>query len=280
MLTFKTTLLRVILPVFFSSAAAFAAPGGDVFIRDGDVAREARADYVELRDLAQRIFKICPPRECLYVGVGQSPTPLLALIEAVTGETTISLPLSDVRQLQSQTDSGVLTAIEQGMRRHLSRYLNPRETRKILVTDFVATTGASLTFAYSAIKEFLPNNEVHGFAMTAFGPRDRAEISIQRLESAGIRYRQLSRRLYTRIHERSYRSLGRVSKYDVMKLAALEYEPPATHESDRFHLLVNAFRQLSRNDLRLRKYHAVPVRLGVLNSCRYLLELPSAALSH
>ena len=105
----RTMLLRnLLLPaLFIFLCPAHAAFTSDIFIRDSDLIEEVRTDYRELRSLALRIFEICPPGDCLYIGIGQSPTPLLALLESVTGEPTVNIPLSDVRQLHDIADPDI-----------------------------------------------------------------------------------------------------------------------------------------------------------------------------
>lgn len=202
--------------LFIFLCPAHAAFTSDIFIRDSDLIEEVRTDYRELRSLALRIFEICPPGDCLYIGIGQSPTPLLALLESVTGEPTVNIPLSDVRQLHDIADPDIRTAAIKGMRRHLAHHLSPEDNRKMLVTDFAATTAASLTFSFSAIKSFLPKNQVYGFGMTAFGPSDRntshlvlrqRQIALKPwLKHSGLFRRTISLYVTTRKFRRSGRS--------------------------------------------------------------------------
>ncbi|MDR3606261.1 MAG: hypothetical protein P4M08_02645 [Oligoflexia bacterium] len=54
-------------------------------------------EYQEIRDLSLKIFTHFPPDKHQFIGVGRSPTPILAFLQACPGVLAMNLPLSQFR---------------------------------------------------------------------------------------------------------------------------------------------------------------------------------------
>jgi hypothetical protein len=137
-----------LLGIVSSSLHAFGA-------REIHLAQLEEPLYQEVRHLTQKVLEICPPQECFYVGVGRSPTPVMALMELLFPENLVTLPLTYFRYdypgaSHSERGRYFLSKIqEQRLRLHLKRFLPSPEdlkNKKLLLIDF-AITGESLLSA-------------------------------------------------------------------------------------------------------------------------------------
>ena len=75
------------VPLFLSSAKALELEEEQLI----------ENSYEEIRLLAHRLVSEFPPPGHLYVGVGRSPTPLIAFLQAIDSEAAINFPLSDLK---------------------------------------------------------------------------------------------------------------------------------------------------------------------------------------
>ena len=92
--------------------------------------------YAELRTLALELLRRYPPSEYFYLGLGRSPAPLMAFLEAA-GLDYRTLPLSKLKgALQEFPERHV----QQQLRPHLAAYLPEAGAvagRRLLLVDFV-----------------------------------------------------------------------------------------------------------------------------------------------
>ena len=51
-------------------------------------------EYKGIRDVTLEILKRCPPSECLYVGIGRSPTPIISFLQNVPHAIAVTVPFS------------------------------------------------------------------------------------------------------------------------------------------------------------------------------------------
>lgn len=118
-------------------------------------------EYESLREIVIRLLRQCPPQNCVYVGLGASPTPLLAIIEGLYGEqATVHLPASRLHGEYNasrfmRTDYGE-PRFERVFARHFAHFL-PNEKiagKKILLVDY-ANSGQSLTLVTKLLRRWL-----------------------------------------------------------------------------------------------------------------------------
>lgn len=116
-------------------------------------------EYDELRVLSVDILKRFPPDQYYYLGLGRSPTLVMAFLSEATQGTTANLPLSEVKKVPLQMDRlGIpLEKIKPKLFEHFSRFVPAPESldgRKILLIDFV-DSGDSLALTYEWLREYL-----------------------------------------------------------------------------------------------------------------------------
>lgn len=183
-------------------------------IQDANLNRYFSGDYRVIRKTTKLLLKQCPPQDCVLVGVGRSPTPLIAFAKALNGDdSALSLPLSymgplfDVPILEAR--SGVkrkfnLSNFDQHMREFL-----PSDVllggRKIVLVDF-AQSGKSLIRTNSLLRDYL-GRERPLVEMSVLGLSYYGDI-LKRLKEAGIGGIKVSFQAQEMFHGRYYRKLA------------------------------------------------------------------------
>ncbi|MGB0454896.1 MAG: hypothetical protein ACPGJV_14395 [Bacteriovoracaceae bacterium] len=117
--------------------------------------------YPEVKIISEELLKICPPEDCVLVGVGRSPTPILAHLEALYPKSVLNLPLSA---------DGAIIALreEEKFEKYFQRKVIdkiPKNKKQILLFDYVRY-GRSFYYA----GEFLASRfEDQGFKIKTAG---------------------------------------------------------------------------------------------------------------
>lgn len=95
----------------------------------------------------------CPPSECLYIGIGRSPTLFTTALRMQPGNRVVDLPLTDFRYELSEIGGKVfsarsLTKDQLGVLfEHFDNYLSEhKQAARILVMDF-SFTGSTIASA-------------------------------------------------------------------------------------------------------------------------------------
>lgn len=195
---------------------------------------EAQISYREYRvnkRIAEYIMSQYPPSEYFYLGVGASPTAIIAYLELVAGSNQVGhLPITSGKQIKFMYDSNhYIVALMDGiMDRHLRNFL-PHQvigSRKILLIDF-AHHGVTLPLIGEIMGDHLEErglrNSVSMFAMT----RNRnLETDLRRLPNMDVYHLgAYAEALFMGQRFDSYR------KYEKAPLASLNsvesYRPPA-----------------------------------------------------
>lgn len=106
--------------------------------------------FLETQELAERLLARYPTDKYVYVGLGRSPTPLMAMLEVMRPGTTRNLPLSSVKAasieiFQILADYPEAQGLKQALWQHFDKMLATESFRglNILLVDFT-TTGESL----------------------------------------------------------------------------------------------------------------------------------------
>jgi hypothetical protein len=150
-------------------------------------------DYPEISGVGKEILQRFPPTEYLYVGLGQSPTPVIRFLKNIDSRWVVNVPLSGLRGIVSE--DSLTPVLRQGMYRHLDHYIPRRHVlggRKLLVIDY-SYSGESITHAGRIVTEYARdrgrNSEVHTLALTDF--EERPETATQHNLVLGKRYGSL-----------------------------------------------------------------------------------------
>lgn len=127
--------------------------------------------------MTEYIKEHCPPSECIYVGIGRSPTPVLAILESSASNHVTHLPLTYGREFK---DSGRgLTALErERLFQHFDHFMPHKDilnNKKILLIDFTLS-GDGLELSSQHIKEWAKSRSgkfnVSQFAIDLIGDDD------------------------------------------------------------------------------------------------------------
>ncbi len=117
--------------------------------------------FCEVKSLAQRIVEEWPPAHFHYVGIGRSPSPIIAAIQVRYGrQSALNLPLSNFKHYEPGSNGTVkkvkkiCTAERERLFSHFDSFLGAIEPhKKVLVIDYVLT-GSSLISATRILHKY------------------------------------------------------------------------------------------------------------------------------
>ncbi|UYM16569.1 hypothetical protein [Endozoicomonas euniceicola] len=158
-------ILLILLLPFITAQSQLSCFAMDPPFKEGASAAEECPDdctLAELEQFAKKIANLFPPDEYLYIGIGRSPAPVIAWLQAKGQRAdTIQIPLSNFKLCQRVYGNGIsfpefpsdYSRVK--LFRHFDRYLrtNPGFQKKWLVID-VAESGNTLRSAGFALKEY------------------------------------------------------------------------------------------------------------------------------
>lgn len=115
--------------------------------------------FKEIAKVSEEIIENCPPRDCLILGIGRSPTPILAFLEASGNTNVSSIPLTGFRY-NPFDETSLLPNEEDELFKHFDRFVkdNIDSKKKIVVVDF-SVSGRSAFAATSYLKKYLKEKE-------------------------------------------------------------------------------------------------------------------------
>lgn len=138
-------------------------------------------EFLQFREICQRILALFPADQYLYVGVGQSPTSILRFLEAYHPGSTFDLPFSGAYRGMRIGTSDCAETEKDNLFNHFSRMLPgtiDRQGKKIVMIDY-CLRGASLRGAHYAVVKYLQENgidcEVKALALD--GSSDKLETT-------------------------------------------------------------------------------------------------------
>ncbi len=146
-------------------------------------------DYYGSRGLVKQIVKSFPPDQYIYIGVGGSPTPILALIEAALGpQAVVHLPLRNTKaaRVVSERSRVGRENFLANLSQHLKHFL-PRSVlgnKKILLIDYSAT-GGGLLDALEIVRSFIEERDPRRVVEAAAIPVDDIFVA-ERLKTHGV----------------------------------------------------------------------------------------------
>jgi hypothetical protein len=208
----------------------------------------------EIVSLAQKVQILCPPEDCYYLGVGRSPTPIVAYFQTINPLLSSTLPLSSFRfqhpypsTLQAQKDQelrlkeGVLERIYE----HFDRFLPQEEQldqKRILLMDYTVT-GMSLSSTLYYVRKYYEergpsfqvdavaflSNAFQAFEMQEYGEADEIE-RILRKNAPGYRKNFYENIILDRrsplLRGFFYQIFDSMSEYDSFLLSHSDIIPP------------------------------------------------------
>ncbi len=117
----------------------------------------------ELVELSKEIKSICPRKDCIFIGVGASPTFINALLEKIQNTSVVHLPLSRFRYNPygdySLNPKQVQSLYEHFDKVFASEDIKLNQLRNVLVLDY-AQSGKSLAAASSYLGLYLKKNNI------------------------------------------------------------------------------------------------------------------------
>jgi hypothetical protein len=118
-------------------------------------------DYADLRDGAIEVLERFPPDTHYYVGIGRSPTPVIALLQNLNSEIASTIPVSGLKVRNDEATTPPPITLDAAWTQHLAHFLPDsrlaeleRSGRGIVVLDR-ATTGASVTLMANLIRRYV-----------------------------------------------------------------------------------------------------------------------------
>src|SRR5580704_10283981 len=109
-------------------------------------------EFETLTAIGNDITAECPKKTCVVIGIGRSPTPIIAYLQAHDQTSALNLPLSDFKKI------GLSEDLERRLFDHFDKFLDPQTyllgKDKIIVLDF-ALRGHSIISAAYYIRKYL-----------------------------------------------------------------------------------------------------------------------------
>lgn len=191
------------------------------------------SEYRGIKNISETILRRFPPDEFHYIGLGASPTAILAYLELTLGTQAVShLPMSNIGSLRNRAEEGQIESekFRKLLRVHFDTFLPVHldSGKKLLVIDF-ALMGETI----SNVSEFLSS------AWTDKGEGDRvrflalvgsSRLSLLKhfLERKGIDILRLSSEMDDVFTARGFDRYRKFEKFDPLKFGkAADYRPPA-----------------------------------------------------
>jgi hypothetical protein len=117
-------------------------------------------NFDELARLRDQIFAACPPRECVYVGVGRSPTAVTAFLSAsldpsIAKNIVIDIPLSGLQGYGGIKDQARLDTISSRFAQVFDTYLPPEKIngKRVVLID-TADSGNTLAAVHDNLSRY------------------------------------------------------------------------------------------------------------------------------
>jgi hypothetical protein len=130
-------------------------------------------EFFEIAKITKRLSSAYPSDKYIFVAIGRSPTPIMAMLAAFGHKDLYMVPFSNTRNhpdiswienynFRTSTDGALRPRIEAQLFEHFARFLPTKEVvgeRKLLLLDFVQS-GASLASADAYILKYFEKNNI------------------------------------------------------------------------------------------------------------------------
>ncbi|MBF0361325.1 MAG: phosphoribosyltransferase [Oligoflexia bacterium] len=219
------------------------------------------AEYIEIRDISLEILKRCPPKECIVIGIGRSPTPIIAFIHGLLeSESAWNLPLSNFRygRKKSQLQIAEGSKLEKHLFSHFNNHLPTKceiADKNILLVDFT-DSGATLLAAEEYIKKYLSTLGIDQKRVDRFAFYSKDNLSMITQEEQKMLYENFikdnkglnvngSSVIITFMYDEYYEEYAQYGKFDI---SSTNTQQCKLEENERYQELVDSIQQIMKID--------------------------------
>ena len=152
-------------------------------------------EFEEIQSVSEEIMTKFPPNQYFYVGVGRSPTPFMAYIQAIDPTASVNIPISSFRARLTGASSSYHHPLslehEAKLNRHFMKLLNLEQigNRKILLIDF-SERGDTLISLNQYLSKYLrlthKPNKVEMLALASPNNFDRIATNMRGTNNATV----------------------------------------------------------------------------------------------
>ncbi|MBP7843459.1 MAG: hypothetical protein KA116_01470 [Proteobacteria bacterium] len=147
-------------------------------------------NFSELMRIREDLFSACPPADCIFVGVGRSPTPITAFLAASFNpkdaqKHVIDIPVSGM-QRYGDLDAEAKDVVHGRFDALFGKYL-PKEKiqgKRVILIDAIFS-GSSLAGVFDELNRFVDSNKINA-EVKGLGLNFPKEISPESIKSRGI----------------------------------------------------------------------------------------------
>lgn len=177
-------------------------------------------------EIVKDLMDFCPPSECVYVGVGRSPTVVMKVLEEQEGLKPIHLPLTYGRELKSE-NRDLTTNERKRIYKHFDNFIpTDIDGKKVVLIDYTQT-GAGIDLADKHLSEWSRERNlkfsIGQYRMTPDYFELEKNTNRKRVFKLSGRYSEIA----TNLAKRKY---SRFSKYDPFQITTSnntsDYNPP------------------------------------------------------
>ncbi len=124
--------------------------------------------FNQIQDITRLVLNQCSPPECIVVGIGRSPTPIISSLEILNPNSTLEIPLTNFRyspnaDKMNDTRVGKLTPQEEeGLFQYFDDFLKRRistKTKTIMLIDYTIS-GSSFFSAQLYLDKYIKNRDL------------------------------------------------------------------------------------------------------------------------
>ncbi len=187
--------------------------------------------FQSIKQITSLIRNDCIAPECIVIGLGRSPAPIMAYLEVIDPESTIDLPLSSFKYAVNSQQAATLQlkALSETDQEKLFNYFDSMiiknlnaSTTKILLIDF-ATTGQSLYSAQSFLEKYFNKiNMKMDISSIGFGSHKESQrvrsvakaFSLEKTKYIGLKEGSA---LFKRFIKEDFEQFANFEKFDLFK---------------------------------------------------------------
>ncbi len=235
------------------------------------------SSYTQIRSLTHSLVTEFPPSKHIYVGVGRSPTPLIAFLQSIDKKAAINLPLSNFRyggsdQIEMNRES--LELIHQHFEKVFSQYKGKGKT--IVFIDYIES-GKTLFSVQKYYNQFKKNKRGMPKALSAgLSERGTATPSVYRGSNLRKpRMFHLKESLGKTIRDQEWKD---IAEYERTNMNTLKYGPPQKTSPHTYRTLKTRFMAKQKKD-KSHQFFEILKGLSLSNQSKKCSELMKSLLN-
>lgn len=205
-------------------------------------------DFKEIRSIAEKIIRDYPPQKFIYVGLGRSPIPVIAMLKALRGDdVAMNISMSNVGEMHKYTKipGGMPSYYRQSalLQHHIAVSLPSNvelNGRDLLIIDYASTgngiSEAKLQFEAALLRKYPESSsrpKIKALALT------RSIAGLYQTFKNGIDRMFISSRLNSHLRFRRYRKFAEYSQFYIDPI--INYYDPPEHDPSAFEELKYAY---------------------------------------